>query len=102
MASSRGALVLWLPPYSPHRNAIEYAFSKFKAGLVGTVGAADFDFRDFDDAWVASLRAITHSDMRGYAHKAGYISGPSPSGVGARAGFAAAAAALSAAAAAVP
>lgn len=64
-----GALLLYLPPYSPDFNPIEMAFSKFKA----LVRAANQ--RTLEGLWKAATSAIekfTREECRNYFKKAGY------------------------------
>lgn len=64
-----GALLLFLPPYSPDFSPIEPAWSKVKALLRGSAA------RTYDallDAVTAALRAITPDDARGWFRLCGY------------------------------
>src|SRR4029079_14491532 len=64
-----GAVLLYLPPYSPDFNPIENAFAKLKA-LLRKAGA-----RTRDALWAAvgtALEAFTPSECRNYFSAAGY------------------------------
>jgi transposase len=64
-----GAMLLYLPAYSPDFNPIEMAFSKFKALLRAAAA------RTIDDLWEAirlALGAFTPSECQNYFAAAGY------------------------------
>ena len=64
-----GALLLYLPPYSPDFNPIEMAFSKLKA-ILKKIAA-----RTVPELWqavAASLRSFTSAECRNYFSAAGY------------------------------
>jgi transposase len=64
-----GALLLYLPPYSPDFNPIEMAFSKFKA-MLKKIAA-----RTVPELWqaiAASLISFAPADCRNYFAAAGY------------------------------
>ena len=64
-----GAMLMYLPAYSPDFNPIEMAFSKLKALLRATAA------RTIDDLWQAirlALDAFTPSECRNYFAAAGY------------------------------
>ena len=64
-----GAMLLYLPAYSPDFNPIEMAFSKFKALLRAAAA------RTIDDLWEAirlALGAFTPSQCQNYFAAAGY------------------------------
>jgi transposase len=67
---SYGVSVLFLPPYSPSCNPIEFLFNKFKS-LIPTVSLA------FPDSPICALislafSAITADDCAGFARHCGY------------------------------
>jgi transposase len=64
-----GAILRYLPPYSPDLNPIEMAFSKFKALLKKAAA------RTIDDLWTAIAQALpqlTPNDCANYFTAAGY------------------------------
>ena len=64
-----GAMLRYLPPYSPDLNPIEMAFSKFKALLKKAAA------RTIEDLWTAIAQALpqlTPSDCANYFTAAGY------------------------------
>ena len=66
---SRGAWLLFLPPYSPELNPIEMAFSKLKARLRATAA------RTIDDLWkaIGNICALFSSEeCSNYFEAAGY------------------------------
>jgi transposase len=66
---SRGAWLLFLPPYSPDLNPIEMAFSKLKAHLRATAA------RTIDDLWKAIgniCSLFSPEECFNYFHAAGY------------------------------
>ncbi len=69
VATSRGAQVLWLPPYSPDFNPIEQCWSKIKTFLRGakarTAGA-------LDEALAQAIGLVTKADIRGWFKHCGY------------------------------
>lgn len=66
-----GALVQFLPPYSPDMNPIENAFSKVKSILKDNEELwADFDT---ETALTAALNSITPCDCRAWISHGGYI-----------------------------
>jgi transposase len=69
---ARGALLWYLPPYSPDLNPIEEAFSKFKTALRG---AEPRTLEDHSSAIWAALRTITPQDAAGWFAHAGYLPG---------------------------
>ena len=64
-----GAMVLYLPPYSPDFNPIENLWSKLKTHL-RSVAARTFD--DLCDAIAAGLQMISAADCRGFFNHCGY------------------------------
>ena len=67
---SRGAELLFLPPYSPDLNPIELAWSKMKA-LLRKVAARTYDA--LLQAVADALRAITEQDATSYFGACGYL-----------------------------
>ncbi len=67
-----GAILLYLPPYSPDLNPIEMAFSKLKAML------RKARERSIDDLWKRigkSLDCFSPSECQNFFNHAGYVSG---------------------------
>ena len=67
--AATGAILRYLPPYSPDLNPIEMAFSKFKALLKKAAA------RTIDDLWTAIAQALpqlTPNDCANYFTAAGY------------------------------
>lgn len=67
---SAGAMLLYLPPYSPDFNPIENMWSKVKQWLRSTAA------RTFDalcDAIAAALHAVTPDDCLGFFQHCGYV-----------------------------
>lgn len=69
MVASVGALVVYLPPYSPDFNPIEHGWSKLKS-ILRKAGARTL--RRLMRALCVALRAITPSDSRGWFAHCGY------------------------------
>jgi transposase len=69
LIESRGASVLYLPPYSPDFNPIEQAWSKLKQLLRGV--KARF-LEQLDPALTQALVAITPGDARAFFQHCGY------------------------------
>ncbi len=70
MIHSSGALIRYLPPYSPDLNPIEFVFSKVKA----FIGANETVFLYSPLAVVSmAFNTITEQDCINYAHHCGYI-----------------------------
>jgi len=70
MIESAGAMLLYLPPYSPDFNPIELAFAKFKQ-LLRSAG-----HRTIDALWQevqAMLDKITASDAANFLRHCGYV-----------------------------
>lgn len=67
--AAAGAILLYLPPYSPDFNPIEMAFSKLKAILKG---AASRTIPDLYKALKNALDAFTADECRNYLAAAGY------------------------------
>jgi transposase len=65
----RGAMLCYLPPYSPDLNPIEMAFSKFKAMLKK---AAARTRQELEAAIAKALPLITAADCNNYFKAAGY------------------------------
>jgi transposase len=66
---ARGAVLRFLPPYSPDFNPIEMAYSKFKACLNK---AATRTLDDLQDAIATALPMLTAEDCHNYFSNAGY------------------------------
>lgn len=64
-----GAILLYLPPYSPEFNPIEMAFSKLKAILKGVAART---IPDRCEALTNALDAFTADPCRNYLAAAGY------------------------------
>ena len=72
MITEVGALVHYLPPYSPDWNPIEEAFSKVKAGLKSTEGSFS---DDLETAVLAAFTCITPEHCLSWIRDSGmYIS----------------------------
>ena len=69
LISSRGAQVIFLPPYSPDLNPIELLWSKLKEIIRGY---APKTVRAFNRALSAALSKITKSDLKGWFAHCGY------------------------------
>lgn len=69
LIESRGALLRYLPPYSPDFNPIEMAYSKLKALLKK---AAARTIATLWDAIADAIRQIQYQDCLGYFTAAGY------------------------------
>jgi len=70
LIESKGARVLYLPPYSPHLNPIENAWSKMKH-ILRQLKARSID--TLYDAWSQAIDSITPSDAKGYFMNAGLV-----------------------------
>ena len=71
-AETRGAKVLYLPPYSPDLNPIEQAFSKLKAHL-RRIGARTFT--EVFEAIGSICNLYEPTECWNYFKAAGYVSG---------------------------
>lgn len=69
MASSCGAQVIWLPPYSPDFSPIEQMWSKLKTYLRKVKARTG---EELDRAVAEGLQLITESDCRGWFRHCGY------------------------------
>jgi transposase len=69
LIESRGALLLYLPPYSPDFNPIEQAWSKLKQFLRG-VKARVLD--QLEPAIAQAIAAITPQNAQAFFHHCGY------------------------------
>lgn len=69
VAESRGAQVLWLPPYSPDYSPIEQCWSKIKAYLRGAKARTR---EALEGALTAALGLVTKADIRGWFKHCGY------------------------------
>ena len=69
LIEARGAMLRFLPPYSPDFNPIEHAFSKLKASL-RRLGARTRE--TLDVAIAEALDAITPADTQGWFRHCGY------------------------------
>ena len=72
LISSVGALVHFIPPYSPDLNPIEECFSKVK----GYLKEHEHEIADYNDVNEFVMRAfctVTSDDCEQYFHHAGYI-----------------------------
>ena len=70
LIESTGALVVFLPPYSPDLNAIEEAFSKLKITL--RANEALLDILDVESLVLHACTAITAQDCKNWITHAGY------------------------------
>ena len=70
LIESTGALVVFLPPYSPDLNAIEEAFSKLKITL--KANEALLDILDVESLVLQACTAITAQDCKNWITHAGY------------------------------
>ena len=69
VAESRGARVLWLPPYSPDYSPIEQCWSKIKSYLRGAKArTADA----LDKALAQAIELVTKADICGWFSHCGY------------------------------
>jgi len=69
VAESRGAQVLWLPPYSPAFAPIEQCWSKIKSYLRG---AKARPAEALDKALAQAIKLVTRADIRGWFQHCGY------------------------------
>ena len=67
---SSGALVQFLPPYSPDYNPIEMAFAKTKSML--KLYEQEWQDLDTETAVIAALNTITKEDCKGWISHCGY------------------------------
>ena len=67
---STGALVQFLPPYSPDLNPIEMAFSKLKSVL--KANESQWQHFDIETSVIAALNTITKEDCQGWISHCGY------------------------------
>jgi transposase len=67
---SKGARALYLPPYSPHLNPIENAWSKMKHSLRKARARTT---EALYDAWAQAIDSITPQDAKGYFQNAGLM-----------------------------
>ena len=71
MVEQVGALVLFLPPYSPDYNPIEELFSKLKVTIKHYEENLDMNEMDLQDIVLAVFSAITAEDCRSWISHAG-------------------------------
>ncbi len=69
LSAAAGCRLCYLPAYSPDFNPIEMAFSKIKTAM-RRVAARTHEA--LVDAWGAVLDTVTHADVVGWYHHAGY------------------------------
>jgi transposase len=69
VAESRGAQVLWLPPYSPDYSPIEQCWSKIKSHLRGAKARTA---EALDKALERAIGLVTKADIRGWFKHCGY------------------------------
>ena len=70
--SDTGALLYFLPPYSPDLNPIEELFAKVKLHLKRNADiAADMDLPDFETQLIASFASVTKEDCLGWINHCG-------------------------------
>ena len=72
LVASVGALLIYLPPYSPDLNPIEEAFSSVKAFLEAHE-AIVHSSRDIETIFQASFDNITTDECKGWFSDSGYI-----------------------------
>lgn len=65
-----GAMIHFLPPYSPDLNAVEEAFSKLKSVLKSNEEA--MDYMDAETAVLTAINSITTEDCAQWVQHAGY------------------------------
>jgi transposase len=70
LIESKGARALYLPPYSPHLNPIENAWSKMKHSLRKARARTT---EALYDAWAQAIDSITPQDAKGYFQNAGLM-----------------------------
>lgn len=68
LIQTTGARVVYLPPYSPHLNPIELAWSKIKHALRK---AAARTVETLYQAWADALQTLTPSDAKGFFKQVG-------------------------------
>lgn len=68
LSQTTGARVVYLPPYSPHLNPIELAWSKIKHALRK---AAARTVETLYQAWADALQTLTPSDAKGFFKQVG-------------------------------
>lgn len=69
VAESRGARVLWLPPYSPDYSPIEQCWSKIKSYLRAAKARTN---EALDKALARAIELVTKADIRGWFNHCGY------------------------------
>ncbi|HST52108.1 MAG TPA: IS630 family transposase [Pyrinomonadaceae bacterium] len=69
VAARRGALVIWLPPYSPDFSPIEQCWSKIKTCLRAAKARTR---EELEKALAEAIELITKSDIRGWFRHCGY------------------------------
>ena len=69
VAESRGAQVLWLPPYSPDFSPIEQCWSKIKSYLRGAKARTR---ERLEEALTAAIGLVTKAHIRGWFKHCGY------------------------------
>jgi transposase len=68
LIQATGARVVYLPPYSPHLNPIELAWSKLKRHLRK---AAAQTVEVLYQAWAEALQTLTPTDAKGFFRHVG-------------------------------
>ena len=71
LIQNAGAIVQFLPPYSPDFNPIEEAFSKVKSVLKATEDL--WSNLEHETAVLAAFNAITPADCQGWISHCGYV-----------------------------
>lgn len=69
VAATRGARVLWLPPYSPDYSPIEQCWSKIKTYLRGAKARTH---EELNRALAQAIKLVTKTDIRGWFIHCGY------------------------------
>ena len=65
-----GALIYWLPPYSPNMNPIEHAFSKAKAMMKAMKNVME-GWMDIDTIMYSAFSTITTGDCEHWIAETG-------------------------------
>jgi transposase len=73
VATTRGARVIWLAPYSPDYSPIEQCWSKIKQLLRAAKARTR---EELEAALVSVMKLVTSSDIRGWFNYCGYLVAP--------------------------
>ena len=74
LIQSTGALVHFIPPYSPDLNPIEECFSKVKAFLKEHDNEIHMQADNIEDCVMQAFCTVSSDDCAGWFHHAGYMS----------------------------